>query len=131
MTFLQKTSYHNYQRLWVTFSLLQSDWLRNFRAYNSLILCRHSVNLKWRPFSPGVAKCLCFTYWRMRLLWGPDCAFFLHLTPDAKYDVNEGEVRKNSLRLSNLFSQYRSCDDSKESIFFQSWTFSCLHAVFL
>ena len=30
-----------------------------------------------------------------------------------------------------LFSQYKSCNDTKESIFFQSWTFSCSHAVFL
>ena len=33
--------------------------------------------------------------------------------------------------LSILFCQYRSCDDPQESIDFQSWTFSCSHAVFL
>ena len=34
-------------------------------------------------------------------------------------------------RLSILFSQYRSCDDTQESIFFLSWTFSCSQAIFL
>ena len=33
--------------------------------------------------------------------------------------------------LSILFSQYKSCDYTQESIFFQSWTFSCSHAVSL
>ena len=33
--------------------------------------------------------------------------------------------------LSILFSQYRSCDDTEESTFFQSWAFSRSHAVFL
>lgn len=30
-----------------------------------------------------------------------------------------------------LFSQHRLCDDTQESISFQSWTFSCLHTVYL
>ena len=30
-----------------------------------------------------------------------------------------------------LFSQYGSFDDTQESVFCQSWTFSCLYAVFL
>ena len=34
-------------------------------------------------------------------------------------------------RSSMLFSRYWLGNDSKESIFFQSWTFSCLHAAFL
>ena len=35
------------------------------------------------------------------------------------------------LLLSILFSQCRSCDNTRESIFFDSWTFSCWLAVFL
>jgi len=34
------------------------------------------------------------------------------------------------LRLSILFSQYRSCDDTQESIFFQSWRFWGSHSLF-
>jgi len=37
----------------------------------------------------------------------------------------------NSTQLTFLFIQCWSCDDTPESIFFQIWTFSCLHAVFL
>ena len=34
------------------------------------------------------------------------------------------------LFLLSIFSQYRSCDDTQESIFFQSWTFSYSHVAF-
>lgn len=37
----------------------------------------------------------------------------------------------NSTQLTFLFTQYWSCDDTPERIFFQIWTFSCLHAAFL
>ena len=40
-------------------------------------------------------------------------------------------IAVNVFCLSILFSQYRWCDDSQESIFFQSWTFSRSYAVFL
>ena len=40
-------------------------------------------------------------------------------------------VLLNCLNKSIWFPQYRSYDDTQESIFFQSWTFSCSHVVFL
>ena len=47
--------------------------------------------------------------------------------------VGTGKRHKDSntpFSLSIFFPQYTSCNDTKESVFFQSWTFSCSHAFF-
>ena len=40
------------------------------------------------------------------------------------------QLQNLGIRLSILFSQYRSRDNTQESIVFQSWTFTCSHSVF-
>ena len=56
----------------------------------------------------------------------PYCSVHQHGRRDVTW-----KLRLNLFRLSTLLSQYRSRDSTQESIFFQSWTFSCWHAVFL
>ena len=51
--------------------------------------------------------------------------------PKKQTKISTVKCKIDIFGLSILFSQYRSCDDTHESIFFQSWTFSCSHGIFL
>jgi len=63
------------------------------------------------------------------------CHFEPERVPNAEDNESENEEVNDFaidlFCLLILFPQCRSCDDTKESIFFESWIFSCSHAVFL